>query len=123
MAGLFPEESQVSRIEDECSLYSHMIAVAAEGKSAGELWRPRAIAIDSNTGKIYVADEISHVNIFSETLEFLKAFTYDNMKSPWGIAIHNDSMYMTDILRHSVFHFKMAIDSLIYINGARRSRF
>ena len=109
MAVRFPEGSQISSTEDECRdyLFTHMTAVMTRGKSTEELWKPRAIAIDSNTGEIYVAEGNSRVTIFSETLEFLKTFTHKNMKSPWGIVIHNDSLYMTDILRHSVFYFKV----------------
>ena len=118
MAARFPVGSQISSIEEECRdyLFSHMTAVAAKGNSDGELWSPRGIAIDSNTGKIYVAEEISRVTIFNETLEFLGTFMHKDMHSPWGIVIHNDSMYMTDTRRHSVLHFKVTGYSLLLIN-------
>ena len=76
-----PEGSHISSSEHECRdyLFSYMTAVAAEGKSAGELWRPRAIAIDSNTSKIYVVEGIPRVTIFSETLEFLNTFTHKSI--------------------------------------------
>ena len=40
-------------------------------------------------------------------LEFLNTFSHPHMKYPYGIAIHRDNVYVTDIVEHSVFHFKV----------------
>ena len=110
MAALFPEGPQISSTEDEYS-FSHMTAEAIEN---GESFS--AIAIDSNTGKIYVVDSCARVVIFSDTLEFLKTLILENMVEPCGIVIHNDSMYLTDTNLNYVFHFKVTGDSLVFID-------
>ena len=105
MAALFPEEYS----------FSHMKAAAIRLKAIHNSGIC-GIAIDSNTGKIYFAANNACVTIFSDTLEFLKSFTLENVVSPGGVVIHNDSLYMTDTIRHSVFHFKVTGNSLDFIN-------
>ena len=112
-----PAETQVNYSFD------HLIACINQGRAPGELWYPRAVAIDSNNNQIYVAEglflwegnpyNIARVSIFSETGEFLNIFSHPDMKWPWGIAIHRDSVYVTDIERHSIFHFKAEADFLL----------
>ena len=114
MAALFPEGPHISSTEEEYS-FSHMTAVALETDSTYDCGLCN-IAIDSNTGKIYVVEDNLRVTIFSDTLEFLITFTLENMVSPGGVVIHNDSMYMTDTVRHSVLHFKVTGNFLVLIN-------
>ena len=114
MAALFPEGPQISSTGEEYS-FSHMTAAATEIDSTFHRGFC-SIAIDSNTGKIYVVDDHPSVTIFSDTLEFLITFTLENVASPEGVVIYNDSMYMIDIVRHSVLHFKMTGNSLVLIN-------
>ena len=98
------------------------MAVARRGRAPGELWHPHGVAVDSRTNQIYVAegwsswehqDDISRVSIFSETGEFLNTFSHEDMRNPWGIAVHNDNVYVTDTLKDFVFHFK--VESDIYL--------
>ena len=77
----------------------------------GQLWRPMSIAIDSDTNNIYVvdgSDSYSRLSIFTDTGEFFKAFPLDHMKCPYGLAIYKNKVYVTDIVEHSVFNFKVA---------------
>ena len=101
-------------IEEEVPVvprYDRMRCVAAVGKNGrapGELYIPRGVAIDENTGYIYVTEGIdSRVSVFSETGDFLNTFSHQDMNLPWDIALHRDNIYMTDIYGDSVFHFKM----------------
>ena len=94
---------------DHC--YDHLIAVAEKGYGPGKLWGPRGVAIDSNTNQIYLAEgwlKSSRVSIFSETGEFQNTFSHEHMKSPCGIAIHRDNVYVSDKGEHFIFHFKVA---------------
>ena len=101
-------------IEEEASVvprYDLMRCVVAVGEKEGvprQIYDPRGVAIDENTGYIYVTDWFgSRVSVFSETGDFLNTFSHQDMNSPWGIALHRDNIYVTDPLSNSVFHFKM----------------
>ena len=87
-----------------------IVAVGKEGKAPGELWNPHGVAVDENTNQIYVADALPRVSIFSETGEFITTFIHEDMRQPYGIAIHRDSLYVTDTEAHAVFHFKIETD-------------
>ena len=89
-----------------------IVAVGKRGQAPGELWNPRGIAIDENTNLIYVAEGLGscRVSIFSETGEFINTFTHQDMRAPWGIAIHRDNLYVTDTGVHAVFQFKIEVD-------------
>ena len=88
-----------------------IVAVGEEGQAPGELWCPLGVAIDENTNLIYVAEWGScRISIFSETGEFLNTFTNQDMREPWGIAIHRDNLYVTDTGVHAVFQFKIEAD-------------
>ena len=88
-----------------------IVAVGKEGQAPGELYNPLGVAIDENTNLIYVAEQGScRVSIFSETGEFLNTFTNQDMREPFGIAIHRDNLYVTDIGVHAVFQFKIEVD-------------
>ena len=87
---------------------SCVVAVGKEGKAPGELSDPHGVAVDENTGSIYVVEEGSHrVSVFSETGDFLRSFSHQDMTTPWGIALHRDNIYVTNWSNNAVFHFKM----------------
>ena len=89
-----------------------IVAVGKKGKAPGELLNPWDVAIDDNTNLIYVAEGLGscRVSIFSETGEFINTFTHQDMRQPYGIAIHRDNLYVTDTGVHAVFQFKIEID-------------
>ena len=86
-----------------------VVAVGKEGKAPGELYIPSGVAIDENTGYIYVVEGFGsdRVSVFSETGDFLNNFSHKGMTSLWGIALHRDNIYVTGKMSHAVFHFKM----------------
>ena len=101
-------------IEEEASvvprydLMSCVVSVGKQGKAPGELSFPRGVAIDENTGYVYVTEWLGNrVSVFSETGDFLNTFSHQDMRSPWGIALHRDNIYVTDIISDAMFHFKM----------------
>ena len=89
-----------------------IVAVGKKGQARGELWDPYGVAIDENTNLIYVAEGSGscRISIFSETGEFINTFTHQDMRKPYGIAIHRDNLYVTDKEVHAVFQFKIEVD-------------
>ena len=87
---------------------SCIVSVGKEGIAPGELYDPRGVAIDENTGYIYVTEVFGfRVSVFSETGDFLNTFSQQGMNFPWGIALHRDNIYVTDFMSNAVFHFNM----------------
>ena len=84
-----------------------VVAVGKEGIAPGELYIPYGLAIDENTGYIYVVENSDRISVFSETGDFLNIFSHKGMTSPWGIALHRDNIYVTGKMSHTMFHFKM----------------
>ena len=84
-----------------------VVAVGRQGTAPGELYYSNAVAIDSNN-RIFVADgSHARISVFSERGEFLTCFSLQDMRYPYGIAIHGDNLYVTDREVHSIFHFKI----------------
>ncbi|KAI6649117.1 E3 ubiquitin-protein ligase TRIM71-like [Oopsacas minuta] len=85
-----------------------VVTIGKKGTTLGELWNPWSVAIDENTDFIYVTEcfDPSIISIFSETGDFLNTFTHQNMREPYGIAIHRDNLYVTDIEIHALLHFE-----------------
>ena len=101
-------------IEEEASVVPRydrtrcVVAVGKKGGTPGELSTPRGVAIDENTGYIYVTEWVgSRVSAFSEIGNFLNTFSLQDMRSPWGIALHRDNIYVTDLRGDAMFHFKI----------------
>ena len=86
-----------------------IVAVGKEGGAPGELYDPYGVAIDENTGYIYVTEGFgsNRVSVFSETGDFINTFPHQDMIFPRGIALHRDNIYVTSLTSDSVFHFKM----------------
>ena len=133
MAARYPDIPQtVDPSETHYYFFDHLIACVKSGRGPGELCCPHAIAIDPNSKRIYVAEgiyfkeldsvTIARVSIFSETGEFLNMFSHPDMKEPWGIAIHEDNVYVTDTEDHCILHFKVEADfHLVTKLGSRGS--
>ena len=99
-----------------------IVAVGKEGHAPGELWNPCGVAIDENSNLIYVAEGLDsfRVSIFSETGEFLNTLTHQEMRAPFGIAIHRDNLYVTDTGVHVVFQFKIEADMRLVASLGRK---
>ena len=94
-----------------------VVAVGKKGKAPGELYYPHVVAIERNSNQIYVAeagyslvDTFARISIFSEGGEYLNSFTHQDMKWPWGIAIHGDNVYVSDTGASAVFQFILGND-------------
>ena len=80
----------------------------------------RSIAIDPRTNNIFIVfEKLPSVTVFTGEGEFLKTFSNPYLKSPWGIAIYKDNIYMTETWEHSVFHFRFQEEN--YVQYLHRS--
>ena len=100
------EEVQIDRVFD------HLVACAKSGLTPGNLLNPHGVAIDPATNCIYIAEgdlnrTIARVSIFSELGEYLNCYTNELMEGLWGIAIHGNSVYVTDWILHTIFHLEI----------------
>ncbi|KAI6651511.1 hypothetical protein LOD99_5119 [Oopsacas minuta] len=88
--------------------FRKQVAFGKEGSGPGDLNRPRGVAIDPVSGHIYVADILnSRIQIFSQTGDHLNIFGSGDLEQPWGILIHQDNIYVTDIQHHAIFQFNL----------------
>ena len=106
------EEEEEKIIEEEVPVvprYDRMRCVVAVGKEGKVPGGPSGVAIDENTGYIYVIGGTlsGRISVFSETGDFLNIFSHKGMTFPCGIALHRDNIYVTGTISHTMFHFKM----------------
>ena len=103
-----------------------IMTVAKNGKPLEELHGPRCVAIDTNN-HIFIAEgyqpEHMRISIFSEKGEYLTSFTHQDFRCPYGITIHEDKLYVTDIEIHAIFQFKIETDfPLVAKQGTKGSQ-
>ena len=104
-------------LEEEVSLVPNyrtmrpVVAVGKKGRAPGELYCPNAVAVDSNNrifvAEGYASESHARISVFSERGDFLTSLTPQDMRAPYGLAIHGDYLYVTDIKLHAIFQFKM----------------
>ena len=88
--------------------HSPVIATGENGISPGELRYPFGVAIHEDTHQIFIADQSNNrLEIFSETGNFLYQLGVGQLSSPWGIALHGDSLYVSCWGDHTVSKFSM----------------
>ena len=68
---------------------------------------PSAIAIDTANNYMYLTDAslLFGVMAFTSSFEFITAFKHRDMKCPWGIAVHDSNIYVTDVSVGMLFYF------------------
>ena len=82
-----------------------VIAVGKKGKADNEL-NAIGLALDELNQLIYIADcDNSRVQVVSFNGNFLKRFGKGILKSPFGIAVTEDNVFITDINLHALLQF------------------
>ena len=85
-----------------------VVTVAKRGRAPGELYDPKAVAVDSNKrifvveGRGFPSESHARISVFSERGDFLTCFTPQDMREPYGLAIHGDYLYVTDTELHAL---------------------
>ena len=90
------------------TFHSSVIATGKRGSDAGEFYYPLGVAIHEDTHQIFVANRWNdRVEIFSETGEFLYQLGVGQLSTPYGIATHGDSLYVSCRGDHTVSKFSL----------------
>ena len=98
------------------------VATGKEGSGPGELDWPCGVAINEATNQIIVANSGNNrVEIFSETGEYLNQLGDGQLGTPWGIAIHGNSVYVSSNLKHTVSKYSLTDFSFVKQIGGRGS--
>ena len=117
------EIAEVSVYEPHyATCHTRVVATGKKGDDPGEFDCPRAVAIHEETHQIFVVNRYNHrVEIFSETGEFFHQLGVGQLSSPWGIAIHGDSVYVSCYGNHTVSKFSLTELCLVRRIGGRGS--
>eukprot|EP00800_Vazella_pourtalesii_P000614 TRINITY_DN1055_c0_g1_i10.p1 TRINITY_DN1055_c0_g1~~TRINITY_DN1055_c0_g1_i10.p1 ORF type:complete len:410 (-),score=106.64 TRINITY_DN1055_c0_g1_i10:2900-4129(-) len=95
-----------------------VLAVGKEGRAKDEIHLPRGLALDEPNQQIYVADCVNNrVQVVSVTGKFLRRFGQGILQSPWGIAVSEDNVYVTDCFLHAVLQFRKKDYELVRRTG------
>ena len=74
-----------------------VLAVGKRGNANNELNWSRGLALDEPNQLIYIADmDNSRIQVVSFAGKFLKSFGQGILKVPWGIAVTEDNVFVTD---------------------------
>ena len=83
-----------------------VLAVGKKGKANNELYLPRGLALDEPNQLIFIADYLnSRFQVVSFAGKFLKRFGQGILKEPWGIAVTEDNVFVTDSDLHALLQF------------------
>ena len=103
-----PPTPPMPAIPDYAAFQQPIVAVGKLGSAPGELKYPQGVSVELESGHIYVSDwGNSRIQIFSQTGDYLNQFSHQHLKSPQGILIHLDNIYVTDTHQHAIFLFKL----------------
>ena len=121
-------ETQIAEFGDlkECVDYSlkkePVIAVGKKGKADNEL-NATGLALDELNQLIYIADwDNSRVHVVSFDGNFLTRFGQVILKRPFGIAVTEDNVFVTDYDLHALLQFSKKDYQLVRRTGTRGGR-
>ena len=102
-----------------------VVAVGERWTATRVLSCPNAVVVDSKN-RIFVTNGngfSARISVFSERGDFLTSFTTQDMREPYGIAIHGNYLYVADRTVQAIFQFKMEPQfSLVTKQGNRGSQ-
>ena len=115
------EFGEVSEWElNYCLKKKPVLAVGKEGKAYNELDQPRGLAFDETNRLIYIADcGNSRIQVVSFAGKFLKRFGQGILKLPWGIAVTEDNVFVTDYDLHALLQFSKKDYKLVRRTGTQ----
>ena len=109
------------KLPNYSEIVTPVVAVGKEGKF--KFSEPRGIAFDEETQLIYACDMLnSRIKTVSMTGEFISEFGNNELVQPWGILLHKDSIYVTDIDQCAIFQFHLNTHQLVREVGKLGSR-
>ena len=88
------------------------VVTGKQGRAPGELYSPCGVAINEATNQIFVANcSNGRIEIFSETGEYLNQL--GELDSPWGIAIYENSLFVSCFLSHTISKYSLTDFSFV----------
>ena len=97
-----------------------VLAVGKRGRANDELYYPKGLALDEPNQLIYIADCFnSRIQVVSFAGKFLTRFGQGILKQPWGIAVTEDNVFVTDISLHALLQFGKKDYKLVRRTGTR----
>ena len=97
-----------------------VLAVGKRGKANDELYQPRGLALDEPNQLIYIADcSNSRIQVVSFAGKFLKSFGQGILKAPWGIAVTEDNVFVTDWDLDALIQFSKKDYKLVRRTGTK----
>ena len=89
-----------------------IVVTGKQGTAPGELNYPFGVAINEATNQIFVANGSNHrIEIFSEAGEYLNQL--GELYNPYGIAIHENSLFVSSLWRHTISKYSLTDFSLV----------
>ena len=69
----------------------------SQGRKNGQFMNPRGISIDRNTNEVYVVDQSNNrIQVMSINGNYLRSFTHEYLKAPYGISLSDNEVFVTD---------------------------
>ena len=97
-----------------------VLAVGKRGKANNELDLPKGLALDEPNQLIYIADcDNSRIQVVSFAGKFLKRFGQGILQLPWGIAVTEDNVFVSDYNLHALFQFSKKDYKLVKRTGTK----
>ena len=98
-----------------------VLAVGKKGTANNELNWPRGLALDEPNQLIYIADwGYSRIQVVSFAGKFLKMFGQGILKLPYGIAVTEDNVFVTDYRLSALLQFGKKDYKLVRRTGTER---
>ena len=117
------EFGQLKKGVDYSQKKNPVIAVGKKGWTDKELNKARGLALDEPNQLIYIADcGNGRVQVVSFDGKFLKRFGQGTLKSPYGIAVTEDNVFVTDYELHALFQFRKKDYKLMKRTGTEGGR-
>ncbi|KAI6658989.1 hypothetical protein LOD99_14665 [Oopsacas minuta] len=105
---MIEELGEVKESQTRDSLYEELpnLAVGNCGKGKRQFCSPRGIVLDEEKGDIFVADrDNSRIQVMNYIGEYISEFGKGELKSPYGIAMTDYHIFITDTFYHAVFKY------------------
>ena len=108
-----------SRAPDYSKKQQSILTAGKKGKGEDEL-SGIGLTLDEKHQKVYIADcNNSRVQVLSFQGEFLSKFGKEVLKRPWGIAITENHIFVTDNALHKLLQFSRHSHELINTAGVK----
>ena len=96
-----------------------VLAVGQYGSNDNELDYATGLALDEVNQLIYITDcGNKRIQVVSFEGKFLKRFGQDILKRPWGIAVAEDNVFVTDRYLHALLQFRKKDCKLVRRTGS-----